>query len=108
MTADTLEKRVEELEQVLAHLPEDLDARFAGVDVKLAELREVLALHTTRFTKLERRLDELERRLEGQDRKLETLDRKLGGIDRKLEGVDPKLGEQDRKLDEILRRLPKA
>ena len=50
---DTLEKRVQDLEQILAHLPEDLDARFAGVDVELAGLREVLALHATRFTKLE-------------------------------------------------------
>jgi len=60
---ETIEKRVSEVEEVLAHLPEDLDARFAGVDTKLAQIREVQALHTTRFTTLERKLDEILRKL---------------------------------------------
>jgi hypothetical protein len=64
--ADTIEKRVQDLEQIIAHLPEDLDARFAGVDTKLAGIREVLALHTTRFTKLETRLTEIERAIGGK------------------------------------------
>lgn len=58
----TVEKRLGDVEFVLAHLPEDLDARFAGVDTKLAAIREVQALHTTRFTTLEQKLDELLRR----------------------------------------------
>ena len=78
---DTLEKRVQDLEEILAHLPEDLDARFAGVDVKLAGLREVLALHTTRFTKLEARFNDLERKFDGLDRKVDGLDRKVDGLD---------------------------
>ena len=43
------------------HLPEDLDGRFAGVDTKLAAIREVLARLTTRpdFSKLEVRLAEV-------------------------------------------------
>ncbi len=40
-------------------LLEKLDARFAGVDTKLAALREALAIHTTRFTTLERKLDQV-------------------------------------------------
>ena len=79
--AGTIDRRVQDLEQILAHLPEDLDARFAGVDTKLAGMREVLALHTTRFTRLETRLSEIER---GMDYRFD----KLGG-----------------KLDEILQRL---
>jgi uncharacterized coiled-coil protein SlyX len=51
---------------MLAHITEDLDARFAGVDVKLAELREVLALHTTRFSKLEAQLSALAKSVEGK------------------------------------------
>jgi hypothetical protein len=47
----TLEKRAEDLD-VIAHLPDDLNARFAGVDVKLAMIRESQALHTQRFTTL--------------------------------------------------------
>jgi tetrahydromethanopterin S-methyltransferase subunit G len=63
---DAIEKRVDDLEQMVARLPEDLDARFAGVDVKLASIREVLALHTTRFTKLETRLAEIERKMDAR------------------------------------------
>ena len=54
---DTPEQRVQDLEHVIAHLPEDLDAGFAGVDVKLAAIRETLALHTQRFTTIERKID---------------------------------------------------
>ena len=57
--AETLDKRLTDLEPVVAHLPEDLDARFAGVDTKLAAIREVQALHTTRFTTLEQKLNQL-------------------------------------------------
>ncbi len=66
---------------MLAH-PEDLDARFAGTHTKLADLREVLALHTTRFTRLETRLTEL-----------------AGALIRHVTSVDEK-------LEEILSRLP--
>lgn len=32
--ADTIEKPVSDLEQILAHLPEDLDARLAGANAR--------------------------------------------------------------------------
>ena len=57
--AETIEKRLTDIEQIVAHLPEDLDARFAGVDTNLAAIREVQALHTTRFTALEQKLNQL-------------------------------------------------
>ena len=57
--AETIEKRVSEVEEVLAHLPEGLDARFAGVDTKLAQIREVQALHTTQFSTLEQKLNQI-------------------------------------------------
>jgi hypothetical protein len=62
--ADTVEKRVSDREHAIAHLPEDLDARFAGVDVKLAQLREVLALHSTRFSTLEAQIKGLRTAME--------------------------------------------
>ncbi len=55
----TLEKRVEDVGYIIAHLPEDLNARFAGVDVKLAHIREAQALHTTRFSALDARVASL-------------------------------------------------
>lgn len=55
----TLEKRVEDLEYIVAHLPEDLNARFAGVDVKLATIREAQTLHTQRFTTLDAKVNSL-------------------------------------------------
>jgi hypothetical protein len=66
----TMEKRIADLEVLIAHLPEDLDARFAGVDTKLAAIREVLALHTTRFTTIEGKLDALAGEVRGALRRL--------------------------------------
>jgi hypothetical protein len=67
----------------------DLDARFAGVDVRLAEIREVLALHTTRFTKLETRLSAIEGKL---DAKLSVIDGKLDQV------LPPLLASPDRTI----------
>ena len=80
--ADTLENRIADLEYLLAHLPEDLDARFAGVDTKLAELRELMLLQNGRFTKLEGRLAEVARL------------------------VDTRASAVNEKLDQVLQRLP--
>ena len=46
--------------------PEILDIRFVAVNVKIAEIREVLALHTARFSKIEARLTELGNRDEAR------------------------------------------
>lgn len=68
----TIEKRIQDLEYIVGHLPEDLDARFAGVDTKLAAVREVLALHTTRFTTLEKQLKSLDEKLDEILKRLPT------------------------------------
>jgi chromosome segregation ATPase len=106
--ADTLEKRVTDLEQMLAHIPEDLDARFAGVDVKLAAIREVLALHTTRFTKLEARFSDLDRKVDRLEARFSDLDRKVDRLETRLTDLDRKVDKVDGKLDEVLLRLRKA
>ena len=97
----TLEKRVEDLEYIIAHLPDDLNARFAGVDVKLAVIREAQTLHTQRFTTLELKVDGLDRKVDGLERKVDGLERKVDGLERKVDG----LGSQ---ISEVLRRLPNA
>jgi hypothetical protein len=57
----TIDQRVADLEYLLAHLPEDLDARFAGVHTKLAELREAAAVQTHRLGLMEGRLASVEK-----------------------------------------------
>lgn len=82
----SLEKRVEDLEYI--------NARFAGVDVKLAVIREAQTLHTQRFTTLELKVD-------GLDRKVDGLERKVGGLDRKVDQLAAQIAE-------VLQRLPKT
>jgi tetrahydromethanopterin S-methyltransferase subunit G len=115
--ADTIEKRVNDLEFIIGHLPEDLDARFAGVDTKLAELRELILLQGTRNTKLEARLNDFARRVDARfgeiDARFDQIDRRFGEINARFADIDRRFGEVDRrfaevngKLDQILLRLP--
>jgi chromosome segregation ATPase len=110
--ADTIEQRLRDVEYMLAHVPEDLDARFAGVDVKLAELRELILLQNSRFTKIEARLNDLARKLDAHiaatDAKFAAMDAKFVAIEAKLATMDAKFAGMDAKLDEILKRLPPA
>lgn len=88
---DTLEKRVQDLEVIRAHIPEDLDARFAGVDSKFADIREILVLHTTRFSKIDRRLDGFDARVAALEKRLdhglESVDGRLAALEKQLQGV---------------------
>ena len=107
--ADTIEQRLRDVEHMLAHVPEDLDARFAGVDVKLAELRELILLQNSRFTKIEARLNDLARKFEAH---AANVDAKFAAVDAKFAAAhsmpDAKFAAMDGKLDEILKRLPPA
>jgi uncharacterized coiled-coil protein SlyX len=94
--AQSLEKRMTDIEYIIAHLPDDLNARFAGVDVKIATIRETQLLHTQRFSTLERKIDALEIRMDGLEGRMDRLDSKVDQL-----GDD--LGT---KLDLILARLP--
>jgi chromosome segregation ATPase len=89
----TIEKRVSDLEYIIAHLPEDLDARFAGVDTKLATIREVLALHTTRFSTVELRLDNIERRFDKMDGRLDKMDDRFDKMDGKLDTLSGQVAQ---------------
>lgn len=87
--ADTIEKRVFDLEYLLAHLPEDLDARFAGADARVG----------ARFDQLSIRLQTIETRV----RHVEQAEANNGA---RLQALDARIGQLDAKLDEILNRLP--
>jgi len=97
----TLEKRVEDLEFIIAHLPEDLNARFAGVDVKLAHIREAQALHTTRFSALDARVDLLAADVAGLKSDVAVLKSDVAVLKADMSLV--KSG-----ISEILSRLPPA
>jgi uncharacterized coiled-coil protein SlyX len=97
----TLEKRVEDLEYVIAHLPQDLDARFAGVDTKLAAIREVQLLHSQRFTTLELRIGQVEKRIGGLEARFDGLEARFDGLEKKVDGLSEGMAE-------VLRRLPPA
>ena len=94
--AQSLEKRMTDIEYIIAHLPDDLNARFAGVDVKIATIRETQLLHTQRFSTLERKIDALEIRMDG-------LEGRMDRLEAKVDQLGDNLGT---KLDLILARLP--
>jgi hypothetical protein len=88
--ADTLGKHVADPKHLRTYIPEYLDARFAGIDVKLAELRALLLERNCQFTRFEARLDEAATRL-----------------DACLTELSRKIDTRGNKLDEVLARLPK-
>lgn len=61
----TIEKRLEDLEYVIAHLPEYLDWRFDRVSRKLADAREILTVHTTRFSEIDDELRAMREQIDG-------------------------------------------
>jgi len=107
---DTIEKRVFDIEQMLAHLPKDLDARFAGADARAG----------ARFDRLSVRLQALEARVQENAMSAATqiaaLDAKFDARVAELDAkIDAKVAEVHTKLDklmtqvaEVLVRMPKA
>lgn len=91
-----LEKRMSDMKYIIEHLPDDLNARIAGVDVKMATIRETQLLHTQRFSALERRFEGLDQRVAG-------LEGRMGGLEASFSGLSDRL---DEKIDLILQRLP--
>jgi chromosome segregation ATPase len=110
--ADSLEKRVADLEYMLAHVPEDLDARFAGLDVRFADLRELILLQSNRFTKLEARfneavakltlrIDELARKAEVQGKEFSNLAGKVEVQGKELSNLAGKVEVQGKELSNL-------
>ncbi len=97
--AQSLEKRMTDIEYINAHLPDDLNARFAGIDVKIATIRETQLLHTQRFSTLERKIDALEIRMDGLEGRMERLESRFDGLEAKFDQFGTK-------VDLILARLP--
>jgi X-X-X-Leu-X-X-Gly heptad repeat protein len=132
--ADTIEKRVFDPEYLLAHLPEDLDARFAGADARVGarfdqlsirlqtietRVRHVeqaeanngarLQLLDTRIGKLETGIAQLETRIGQLETGIGQLERGIGQMDTRIGRLEKAVGQVDTKLDEVLSRLaPKA
>lgn len=58
-----IEKRVSDLEQMVDSIPDILNVRFSRIDRELAEIKEQQAVHTQRFTTLERKVETLNKKL---------------------------------------------
>lgn len=104
--AQSLEKRMTDIEYIIAHLPDDLNARFAGVDVKIATIRETQLLHTQRFSTLERKIDALEIRMDGLESRMDGLDGRMERLESRFDGLEAKFDQFGTKLDLIVARLP--
>lgn len=78
--ADTLEKRVDDIEQVLAHLPQDLDARFAGADARAG----------SRFDRLGIRVGAVQARVQDVER---TLSDQIAALGQKVDKIIELLGK---------------
>ena len=74
---DTLEKRMNDVERMLVHLPNDLDVRFAGMQAGMGRRFDQLLLrsqtHDARFDQLAQTHSVLEARLANIERALEAL-----------------------------------
>lgn len=112
--AQTLEKRMTDIEYLIAHLPDDLNARFAGVDVKMATIRETQLLHTQRFSTLERKIEGLDVRMDRLHERMTGLEGRMDGLEAKIDAVRDGLEAKVdavrdglvAKIDLILLRLP--
>lgn len=104
--AQSLEKRMTDIEYIIAHLPDDLNARFAGVDVKIAIIRETQLLHTQRFSTLERKIDALEIRMDGLEIRMDRLESRMERLESRFDALEAKFDQFGTKVDLILARLP--
>jgi hypothetical protein len=105
--ADTLQRHVADPKYLRRYISEYLDARFASIDAKLAELRALLLLQNCHFTRLEASLDGFATRLEAPSNELDVEPRGVPKLDAQLTELSRKVDGQGVKLDEILARLPK-
>lgn len=101
-----LQERVNDIEEILAHLPEDLDARFAGVDTKLASIREVQALHTTRFSTLERKIEAVTVRVDRFEARMDRLEARMDGFEARMDRLEARMSGLEALVREVLDRLP--
>jgi hypothetical protein len=72
--ADPIEQRLADVEQILAHLPTDLDVRFAGADSRM----------NARFDRLSIQLQNMDRRLQQVEVGLATVRAMLDHILQRL------------------------
>ena|SRR5512145_2219083 len=99
-----LQERVNDIEEILAHLPEDLDARFA--DTKLASIREVQALHTTRFSTLERKIEAVTVRVDRFEARMDRLEARMDGFEARMDRLEARMSGLEALVREVLDRLP--
>ena len=98
--ADTIEKPVSDLEQILAHLPEDLDARLAGANARAG----------ARFDRLNIQLQALKAEVQqghtATATQIAAIDGRMTRIEAHCAAIDSRMTRMEAKLDDVLSRLP--
>lgn len=79
--ARLLENRMTDVEGIIANLPDDLDARFAGMDEKFAAVRETQLLHTQRSSTTRFQIDLLQTRIDSLGDRQDGLETHRGGLE---------------------------
>ncbi len=66
-------------------------ARLTRLETAFIQVSEILADHSERFDRIDRRLESIDGRLEGIDRRFAALDTRLDGVNERLDGVTERL-----------------
>jgi chromosome segregation ATPase len=108
---ENLDKRVADLEALIADLPELLNVRFQRVDATLSEFTARFNLLDKQMAMLVRDMRDLRggvtRQLVEQDKRLTAIEQKLDGHDRRLAAMESDVAAIRADVKEILNRLPK-
>lgn len=86
--AGLLENRMTNVEGIIANLPDDLDARFAGMDEKVTAVRETQLLHTQRSSTTRFQNDLLQTRIDRLEGRQDGLEAHRGGLEVCIESWD--------------------
>ena len=107
---DAIDKRVSDLEDLLADIPQMLSLRLEGITAAQQESTARIGFLDKQMAMLIRDVRDmrsgLTRYLKGQDERLAAQDERLGSIEQRLVAQDSSIAELHTKLDKLLSRLP--
>ena len=113
---DVLDKRMDQLENMVWEFPTMINTRFARFDTEFTSIRNALVDNTTRIVGLERAVGMLQvdvrdmrsgvtRQLMEQDKRLAAMEDRLSGVEGQLSGVEGQLSGVEGRLSGVEGRL---